>query len=533
MAAFNSRCEHEIASASGVVVSLLYSIDAISPAQPRRPKMANEFITTRRKTLLGAATVAAASALGSELVTKTAQAQRPASTAGANQSISAEEAQAIAQEAYIYLYPLILMDVTRKQLTNLDPKVNQFGGPSNAFAHVRTFPTAEMRTVVRPNFDTLYSSAWLDLTNGPVVVSTADTGGRYFMLPMLDMWTDVFAVPGKRTNGTGAADFALVPPEWNGRVPKGLESIDAPTPYVWIIGRTQTNGVKDYEAVHKVQDGYKITLLSDWGKPPQRIEQKIDPSVDTRTEPVRQVNEMSADEYFNYGAELMKRNPPHSTDWSINARMKRIGLEPGDDFDDSMASADALAQGAVAGLKLMREKAPTIARIANGWQMNTDTMGVYGNYYLKRAIVALVGLGANQVEDAIYPLNVSDADGKPVMAENKYVLHFGKDELPPADAFWSLTLYDAEGFQVANPLNRFAIGDRDPLNFSADGSLDLYIQNQSPGLDREANWLPAPNSGQLGLTLRIYEPKPQVADGRWNPPPVRRDSDGSGSRALQ
>ena len=193
------------------------------------------------------------------------------------QSTSAEEAQVIAQEAYIYLYPLILMDLTRKQLTNLDPKVNQFGGPANAFTHVRAFPTAEMRTVVRPNFDTLYSSAWLDLTVGPVIVSTADTGGRFFMLPMLDMWTDVFAVPGKRTNGTGAAHFAIVPPGWNGTLPQGLESIDAPTPYVWIIGRTQTNGVRDYEAVHKVQDGYKITLLADWGKTPRTIETKDRP----------------------------------------------------------------------------------------------------------------------------------------------------------------------------------------------------------------------------------------------------------------
>jgi len=331
---------------------------------------------TRRKTLLGGATVAAASALGSGLATSTAQAQQPAATAAGPQSSSEEEAQAIAQEAYIYLYPLILMDVTRKQLTNLDPKVNQFAGPANAFAHARTFPTAEMRTVVRPNFDTLYSSAWLDLTKGPVIVSTANTNDRYFMLPMLDMWTDVFAVPGKRTNGTGAADFALVPPEWNGQLPKGLEHIDAPTPYVWIIGRTQTNGAQDYEAVHKIQNGYKITLLSDWGKSPRMIEQKIDPAVDTRTEPVRQVNEMSADEYFNYGAELMKLNPPHGTDWSINARMTRIGLEPGDSFDASVISAEARAQGAAAGLKLMHEKAATIARITNGWQMNTDTMGV-------------------------------------------------------------------------------------------------------------------------------------------------------------
>ena len=438
------------------------------------------------------------------------------------QSPSAEEAQAIAQEAYIYLYPLILMDLTRKQLTNLDPKVSELGGPGNRFTHVRKFPSAEMRSVVRPNFDTLYSSAWLDLTDGPVIVSTADTGGRYFMLPMLDMWTDVFAVPGKRTNGTGAANFALVPPGWTGALPQGVERIDAPTRYVWIIGRTQTNGEKDYEAVNKVQDGFRITLLADWGKAPRTIEQKIDPSVDTKTEPLEQVAGMPAGEYFKYGAELMKQNPPHATDWSIIARMKRIGLEPGKSFDASKVSADVLAKGAAAGLKLMKDKAPKIARITNGWQMNTDTMGVYGNYYLKRAIIALVGLGANQVEDAIYPLNVSDADGKPMVGGNKYILHFNKDELPPVGAFWSLTMYDEEGFQVANPLNRFAIGDRDPLKFNADGSLDIYVQNESPGDDKEANWLPAPKSGKLGVTLRLYAPKPQVAEGGWNPPAIKR-----------
>jgi hypothetical protein len=355
-----------------------------------------------------------------------------------------------------------------------------------------------------------------------VVVSTADTGGCYFMLPMLDMWTDVFAVPGKRTNGTGAANFALVPPGWKGKLPRSVERINAPTAYVWIIGRTQTNGVKNYEAVHKIQDGYKITRLADWGKTPRKVQQKIDPSVDTKTEPLRQVNTMSAVQYFKYGAELMKQNPPHATDWSIIARMKRIGLEPGKSFDGSKAKVDALSKGSAGGLKLMQDKMPTIARVTNGWQMNTDTMGVYGNYYLKRAIVALAGLGANQVDDAIYPLNVSDADAKPVMAENKYALHFNKDGLPPVDAFWSLTMYDAEGFQTANPLNRFAIGDRDALKFNNDGSLDLYIQNENPGPDKESNWLPAPKSGKLGLTLRLYAPKPQVANGLWNPPAIKR-----------
>jgi len=438
------------------------------------------------------------------------------------QSASADEAQVIAQEAYIYLYPLITMDVTRKQLTNLDPKVSAFGGPANAFTHIRTFPTADLRAVVRPNFDTLYSSAWLDLTSGPVIVSTADTGGRHFLLPMLDMWSDVSAVPGKRTSGTNAANFALVPPRWRGTLPPGVQRINAPTPYVWIIGRTQTNGPKDYDAVHKIQDGYRITLLADWGKPPRKPQQKIDPSVDTKTEPLRQVNEMPAAQYFRYGAELMKVNPPHPTDWSTLARMKRIGLEPGKSFDPTKVSADALSKGAAAGLKLMREKIPSLARVANGWQMNTDTMGVYGNFYLKRAIVALVGLGANQPEDAIYPLNIADAEGKPVVAENRYVLHFNKDEIPPAGAFWSLTMYDAEGFQVANPLNRFAIGDRDPLKYNPDGSLDLYVQSDSPGADKESNWLPTPKSGPLGLTMRLYAPKLEALNGAWNPPAIRR-----------
>jgi len=440
------------------------------------------------------------------------------------QSASGDEAQVIAQEAYVYLYPLILMDITRKQMINLDPKVNPMGGPANAFTHMRSYPPADARTVVRPNFDTLYSSAWIDLTNGPVVLSAADTGGRYFMLPILDMWTDVFAVPGARTTGTGAANFAIVPPGWNGILPEGVDRISSPTPYAWIIGRTQTNGIKDYEAVHKIQDGYTITLLADWGRAPRKIEQRIDPSVETETEPLRQVNAMSAVKYFSYGAELMKVNPPHLSDWSIIARMKRIGLEPGKSFDSSKVNADILVRCAAAGLKLMHDKIPTLARVTNGWQMNTDTMGVYGNYYLKRAIVAMVGLGANQVDDAIYPLSMSDADGQPVTAENRYVLHFNKGELPPVGAFWSLTLYDAEGFQVANPINRFAIGDRDPLKFNADGSLDLYIQNENPGPDKDSNWLPAAKSGAISLALRLYAPKPQAADGRWNPPAIKQSA---------
>jgi hypothetical protein len=474
---------------------------------------------TRREAFLAATAVGAASALKFD----SAAAQQTPVAVSVSAPVSEQEALRIATEAYIYLYPLISMDVTRKQLSNTPASPGGIGGPANAFVHIRAFPPADMRAVVRPNFDTLYSSGWLDLTAGPVVVSTADTGGRYFLLPMLDMWSNVFAVPGKRTNGTGAANFAVVPPGFNSPLPAGLQRIDSPTPHVWVIGRTQTNGVKDYPAVHKVQDGYRITLLADWGKTPRKIEQKIDPTADTKTEPLRLVNGMPAVDYFRYGAELMKANPPHVTDWSILARMKRIGIEPGA-VDTTKVSAQVLAQGATAGLKQMMATMPTLARVVNGWQMNTDTMGVYGNFYVKRAIIAMAGLGANQVEDAIYPLCVHDSAGQPVRAENRYVLSFKADEIPPVDAFWSLTMYDAEGFQVANPINRFAIGDRDQLKRNADGSIDLIIQHQSPGADLESNWLPAPKAGLLGVTMRLYAPRPEALDGRWVPPALRRVS---------
>lgn len=439
--------------------------------------------------------------------------------------VTADEAYQIGMEAYVYLYPLVLMDITRLQLTNIEAGKMAGRGPMNMFTNMSAFPTAEFREVVRPNFDTLYSSGWLDLRKEPAIVSAPDTNGRYYLLPMIDMWTDVFAVPGKRTSGTAAGNWAVVPPGWKGTLPAGVDMIQSPTPIVWIIGRTQTNGPADYDAVHKVQAGYRITPLSQWGKTPVAAPFTADPSVDMKTPPLLQTNKMPAKAYFTYGAELMKINPPHVTDWSIVARMKRIGIEPGKSFEWNKldpAVQEALTKAAPAGLKAMYAKLPTLAKVVDSWQMNTETMGVYGNYYLKRAIVAMVGLGANQQEDAIYPLNLGDADGKPLRGENNYILHFSKEQLPPVGAFWSLTMYDADGFQVANPINRFAIGDRDKLAFNADGSLDLYIQHQNPGPDKESNWLPAPEKGVLGITMRLYAPKPAALYGKWTPPAVQK-----------
>jgi hypothetical protein len=237
-----------------------------------------------------------------------------------------------------------------------------------------------------------------------------------------------------------------------------------------------------------------------------------------------QVSNMAADKYFAYASELLKFNQPHLTDQPIVARMRRLGFEPGKSFD--LGQADVAVQRALEcivsdGLKAMQAKAPSLARVVNGWQMNTDTMGVYGNYYLKRAIVALVGLGANLPEDAIYPLNVGDADGNPLTGVNKYLMHFAKNEIPPVSAFWSVTLYDKDGFPTVNALNRNAIGDRDELKYNADGSLDIYFQKNAPGKEMESNWLPAP-AGNFNLCMRLYAPKAEVLDGRWKPPLVER-----------
>ena len=442
----------------------------------------------------------------------------------AQTSITEQEARAIGVDAYLYFYPLISMDVTRKVGTNVEAGKMPGFGPANMFHSFAAYPAADFKAVVRPNFDTLYSTAFLDLTTEPVIVSAPDTNGRYYLLPMMDLWTDVFASPGWRTTGTQAGNFLVTPPGWSGTIPTGMTRISAPTPYVWIIGRTKTDGPQDYAAVHKIQAGYKITPLSDWGKPAKPVETKIDPTVDMKTPPKVQVDTMPADKFFAYAAELLKVNPPHTTDQPIIAELKKIGIEPGKSFD--MGKMDPAIRGALANVpedaqKLMAWKMPTMARVVNGWSMNTDTMGVYGNYYLKRALVAQLGLGANVPEDAIYPVNLADEAGKALDGSGKYVLHFEKANMPPANAFWSITLYDNEGFQVANPLNRFAVSSWMPFEYNADGSLDLYFQNESPGKNKEANWLPAPK-GAFNLTMRIYAPRSEALTGKWNPPPVTR-----------
>jgi hypothetical protein len=443
---------------------------------------------------------------------------------------SAQDMKEIAREAYLYAYPIVTMDASMRQSTNVPDAVSiPLRAPVNQFAHARTYPRAEDRDVVRYNFDTLYSMAWLDLAREPIVLSVPDTGGRYYMLPMLDMWTDVFAVVGTRTTGNGAGDFAIVSPTWAGKLPDHVQKIIAPTSIVWILGRTQTDGPADYDSVHKVQDGYRLTPLSQWGRPytpPNGL--SVDPSVDTKTPPFFQVNKSTGVAVLTRLASLLDQNPPHGNDYPILFRMRRLGFEVGRPFDPSKdpglaASINEAAQVSLKDIERAGKSGDGLIKV-NGWQYALQTVGTYGTSYKQRAFATFIGLGVNLPEDAIYPASFVDGEGKPYDGASRYVIHFNRGELPPAEAFWSIALYDKDGYQVANSINRFAIGDHfsdRKLSFNSDGSLDIYIQAESPGSAKESNWLPAP-AGEFNLALRIYSPKPEMREGRWAPPPVER-----------
>ena len=427
-----------------------------------------------------------------------------------------DDLASLSADAYTYLYSLVTMDVSRRQQTAPGASDRPGFGPANQFHHLTEFPSADFRAVVRPNFDTLYSSAWLDLTGGPVLIEIPDSHDRYYMMPMLDMWTDVFASPGKRTSGTGPQRYVVALREHDTSQIDDAEVIVAPTPYVWVIGRTQTHGPADYASVNEFQKGLSVTAL---GSPTTSSEEPVDPTA----EPLRIVNAMSAVEFFTRAAEVLRVVPPHATDNSVLMRIAGLGLVPGRSFDASRFGSDEIAEierGAKSALASISD-VMRLGRVANGWEIVTKSIGVYGIDYLARSQVTLVGLGANPPEDAIYPLLLTDSDGQPLSGEHDYRLHFAAGELPPVDAFWSVTMYDAEGYQVGNEIDRFAIGDRDNLRFNDDGSLDLYLQHTNPGPELVDNWLPTPR-GPLGVTLRLYAPQRAALTGAWTPPPVRR-----------
>jgi hypothetical protein len=435
-------------------------------------------------------------------------------------TLSAEEATKIGVEGVVFGMPLVIMNLTRNVSTNVHAPEPNAHAPVNQFGNMAAYPPASDHSVVRMNLDTLYSWGWLDLSEGPMVVTIPDTGDRYFLLPLLDAWTNVIASPGKRT-GMKAGNFLVTGPGWKGDLPEDMEVYESPTSMVWIIGRTQANGPKDYPAVHKIQDGYKITPLSAWGASYTAPAGVVNPDMNMDP-PIKQLEAMSATEFFNTLTKLMVENPASAEDAPALEKLAMIGVVPGEEFNLSKldpAIANALKN--VVPMALAKLKAAPLSAPVNGWEVPPAKIGDFGTDYGLRAIVSMIGLGANIAADAIYPNAFEDADGNKLNGANNYVLHFDKGETPPTNSFWSLTMYNAESFFVENPLDRYNIAGWMPLQYNDDGSLDIYIQKDSPGKAKESNWLPAA-AGAFSVTLRVYWPKESMIDGSWKAPGIKK-----------
>ena len=439
------------------------------------------------------------------------------------------EARESAIDAYVYAYPLVTMEITRRVMTNVE-KPEGSKAPMGQFARLRAYPAVDDHSVTAPNADTLYTLTWIDVGKEPWILSLPDMKDRYFLFPMLDMWTNVFEVPGKRTTGTKAQKYAITGPGWKGELPAGVTEYKSPTALVWLLGRIYSSGTpEDYKAVHALQDQISVVPLSAYGKPYTAPAGKVDAAIDMKAAPRDQVNAMDAAAYFKLAAQLMKDNPPAAADAPIVAKLAKLGIVPGQDFDPAkldpavlkgMNDAIKPAQGKISSLPEAIVRGD--AKLEHGWLFFPKT-GVYGTNYLNRSLITWYGLGANRPEDAVYPTAEGPELIKKFNGANRYVMRFEKGQLPPVNGFWSITMYDQSYFFVPNPINRYNVSSRSKFKANPDGSIDVYVQNESPGKDKEANWLPAPK-GEFVLMMRLYWPKekpPSILDGTWKPPVVK------------
>jgi hypothetical protein len=426
-------------------------------------------------------------------------------------------------EAYIYGFPMIMMDLTKEAATAV-PVPGEFTAPVNQFSVMTEYPDASFRAVARTGLDTLFACAWADLEKEPLVLSVPETKGRYYVIALFDFWSNVFASIGKRTTGTGATNFLIAGPGWQGTPPPDVKQVfRSPTRFVWVNGQMQANGAPDYAEVNALQKQYKLTPLSAWGQPytpPAAV--PVVAGVDTKTPTLEQIRKMDAATYFGRVARLLKDNPPVSADAPMVEKLKSLGLEPGNDFDlAKLAPGQARAlRRAMLAFGLL-EKGVKKLTTKNGWIVMPKNMASYGTDYMTRAGIAMVGLGAIQPVDISYPTAFADGNGKSLDSAHRYVLHFDKGQTPPANVSWSLSIYDPQGFYVPNTLNRYNLAAWMPLQYNPDGSLDFYIQTSSPGPDKDANWLPAPASGLFNLVVRIFWPKDSALDGTWKMPGVK------------
>ncbi len=424
----------------------------------------------------------------------------------------------LALAAYIYGYSLVITETTKKIMLTSGHQLNEF-------FNKRFFPTPEYSTIVRPNVDTLYSMAWLNLSEEPMVLSLPNTHNKYYLMELLDSWTNVFSSLGARTTGTRASLFVIAGPDWNQPLPNGMIRIDAPTRDVWIIGRTQTNGKNDYHTVHEIQDNYLLVPLSCW--PPAKTHHKNTHQKKIRVNPVDKVASMDAASFFTLMMQQMYVNPPWVEDPLMDTTLRQLELIPSKSFNyQSLSSASKQALSAASQYGPQFIKAAAEGNYANyndnGWFFLTSGIGFYGANYLLRAIIAMTGIGANLPKDSIYASAFIDKEGFPLVGFNDYMIHFNQEQFPPVNAFWSITVYNSRGYLTENSIDRYTLSPHlNNLLYNIDGSLDIFIGNSPPENDYYSNWLPTPID-EFNLIMRMYWPKHALLAGTWKPPPVIR-----------
>lgn len=450
----------------------------------------------------------------------------PSTSAYASVVVASDDQQstisdAEAQQIYDYAYPLVIMKISQDLMFTVP--IRERSVP-NHFIHFKRLAMPQNRAVVLGNRNTLYSVGWIDLSKGPVVFEIPDMGERYYVMPLLDAWTNTFKSFGSRTTGQKAQKYFIVNAEWNGEVPEGYEKVISPTNMVWITGRIQADSQKDAVAAGKLQDDYKLmTYAQDQGA--------SDPFADYAPEyiamqvrkPVPYSLKMTAEEFYDSFIAMWANNASPAADQPMVKLLRSVGIERGDGqkFSDlSLVVQEQLRKG------LKAKQATYVKDFYDGssqtepWIFNLERMGAWGTDFERRTYWAMWGLGANLVEDAVYGVSQLDDKLTALNGNQVYKMHFEPGDLPPTSAFWSVTNYDAEGYLEANEQSRYSLGSNHELQYNADGSLDFYLSNSKPDI-AGINWVPAPK-GNFKTLLRIYWPDEKILQGKWALPPLKR-----------
>ena len=465
----------------------------------------------------------------------TVQAKTPAATSQSStkelnvqmaQLSSSNNPQDIATLAYIWGYPLV--SIVRLVDYSSSPNVPAAPGrgPINTFNNFRSFPTSNFTDIVRINVDTLYSLGYLDLEKEPVVLQVPPISGRYYTLQFIDAYSNNFLYIGSRLNDTTGGTYLVSGPNWKGDVPSAMKEIKSPTNTIEIAGRIFVNGPADVPIVNAIQDKLLLTLLSVFGRnttSPQPVTSETNASKQVPIAPQPALIPTTGIKIFDEISKDMADNEPPVADSEMLAKFATIGIGPGltpsDTKNDTIRAG--LENGIAEGEKIIDAKIQNLGTKINGWSVNLDT-GDFGTDYLLRAAVAKFALGANSPQEAVYPSIFTDNQGQNLTGTHNYLIHFDKGQTPPVNAFWSITLYNDKFYLAENPINRYSIGQHtEGLKYNSDGTLDIYIQNASPGADKESNWLPSP-SGEFSLTLREYNPQEAILKGEYQIPPVQR-----------